>query len=43
MNDVYLHRDEALMPRNKKCWASWNCLEDAAAAAVRFKDPIENL
>jgi len=30
MNDVYLHRDEALMPRIKSCWASWNCLEDAA-------------
>ena len=26
-NDVYLHRDPALMPINKKTWASWNCLD----------------
>lgn len=25
-NDVYLHTDEALMPRCKKTWASWNFL-----------------
>lgn len=25
-NDVWLHTDEALMPRNKKTWASWNFL-----------------
>lgn len=23
-NDVYLHRDERLMPRRKKTWAAWN-------------------
>jgi predicted NAD/FAD-binding protein/cyclopropane fatty-acyl-phospholipid synthase-like methyltransferase len=23
-NVAYLHRDEALMPQRKKCWASWN-------------------
>ncbi len=23
-NDVYLHRDERLMPRRKKVWSSWN-------------------
>lgn len=27
-NDVYLHRDENLMPKNKRVWASWNYLSD---------------
>ena len=26
-NDIYLHTDQALMPRNRKAWASWNCLK----------------
>ncbi|EKX37689.1 hypothetical protein GUITHDRAFT_165417 [Guillardia theta CCMP2712] len=26
-NDVYLHRDPSLMPRERKVWASWNCLD----------------
>mmetsp|Transcript_1925 Transcript_1925/g.7990 ORF Transcript_1925/g.7990 Transcript_1925/m.7990 type:complete len:1321 (-) Transcript_1925:972-4934(-) len=26
-NDVYLHTDASLMPRNRKAWASWNCLK----------------
>eukprot|EP00290_Baffinella_frigidus_P006560 CAMPEP_0180119682 /NCGR_PEP_ID=MMETSP0986-20121125/2117_1 /TAXON_ID=697907 /ORGANISM="non described non described, Strain CCMP2293" /LENGTH=1139 /DNA_ID=CAMNT_0022058709 /DNA_START=62 /DNA_END=3481 /DNA_ORIENTATION=+ len=26
-NDVFLHRDPALMPRNRKVWASWNCID----------------
>lgn len=30
-NDVYLHTDAALMPRDRRCWASWNCLERAGA------------
>lgn len=25
-NDVFLHTDESLMPRNRKTWASWNFL-----------------
>ncbi len=25
-NEVYLHTDEALMPRNHATWASWNCI-----------------
>lgn len=25
-NDVYLHRDEALMPRRRAAWAAWNVL-----------------
>lgn len=29
-NDVYLHRDPALMPINKGTWASWNCLDRSA-------------
>ena len=27
-NNVYLHGDENLMPRNKKAWSSWNFLQD---------------
>ena len=26
-NNVYLHRDKALMPRRKRAWASWNVIE----------------
>ena len=26
-NDIYLHRDTALMPRDRRVWASWNCLD----------------
>ena len=25
-NDVWLHSDAALMPQNRKTWASWNFL-----------------
>ena len=25
-NEVYLHTDETLMPRNRDAWASWNCI-----------------
>lgn len=32
-NDVYLHTDATLMPRNRAAWASWNCLQGAAAGA----------
>lgn len=31
-NDVYLHTDEALMPRRKATWASWNFLGRSADA-----------
>ncbi|TYC50391.1 FAD-dependent oxidoreductase [Rhodobacterales bacterium] len=34
-NDVYLHRDEALMPRRKNVWASWNYMSDQDAGATR--------
>jgi uncharacterized protein len=27
-NDVWLHRDESLMPRRKAAWAAWNVLQD---------------
>ncbi len=27
-NDVWLHRDPALMPRRKAAWAAWNVLND---------------
>ena len=26
-NAVYLHTDAALMPRDRRAWASWNCLQ----------------
>ncbi|GGB44656.1 NAD/FAD-binding protein [Roseibium aquae] len=28
-NDVYLHRDEALMPKRNKVWSSWNFMADS--------------
>jgi uncharacterized protein len=28
-NDVYLHRDERLMPKRKEAWAAWNFLRDS--------------
>eukprot|EP00892_Ulva_mutabilis_P000826 jgi/Ulvmu1/10744/UM068_0034.1 len=31
-NDVYLHRDKALMPRTPACWASWNVIGSSHAA-----------
>jgi len=31
-NDVYLHTDLALMPRNRAAWASWNCIQAAPTA-----------
>jgi uncharacterized protein len=27
-NDVWLHRDESLMPRRRAAWAAWNVLQD---------------
>ncbi|MBO6755410.1 MAG: FAD-dependent oxidoreductase [Roseibium sp.] len=27
-NDVYLHRDERLMPKRKRVWSSWNFMAD---------------
>lgn len=32
-NDAVLHTDARLMPRRRKCWASWNCHLAAAADA----------
>jgi len=29
-NDIYLHRDDRLMPRRKAAWAAWNVLDDGA-------------
>jgi predicted NAD/FAD-binding protein len=34
-NDVYLHRDEALMPKRKKTWAAWNYMSSGRTAATR--------
>ena len=32
-NDVYLHTDEALMPRRRPTWSSWNFLGSSDPAA----------
>jgi uncharacterized protein len=29
-NDVVLHRDPSLMPKTRRCWASWNALRTSA-------------
>ncbi|EEH51903.1 uncharacterized protein MICPUCDRAFT_10494, partial [Micromonas pusilla CCMP1545] len=51
-NDVWLHRDATLMPRNKKAWASWNCLkgssrgasgEDASVCVTYWVNLLQNL
>ncbi len=34
-NDVYLHRDEALMPKRKKVWAAWNYMARGRTADAR--------
>ncbi|MCE8009011.1 FAD-dependent oxidoreductase [Aestuariivita sp.] len=34
-NDVYLHRDEALMPKRKKVWAAWNYISSGRSAKTR--------
>ena len=33
VNEVYLHTDEALMPRNRLTWASWNCIGSSDPSA----------
>lgn len=35
-NEVVLHADENLMPRNRKTWASWVYTEDAASRSDRI-------
>ena len=46
-NTVYLHRDERLMPKRKRAWASWNLLrwqrEDATANDVAVTYWMNNL
>ncbi|GAB4576853.1 MAG: NAD/FAD-binding protein [Roseibium sp.] len=34
-NEVYLHRDESLMPKRKRVWASWNYMSDRDAGETR--------
>lgn len=34
-NEVYLHKDEDLMPRLKSVWASWNYMSDRDAGETR--------
>ena len=42
-NEVYLHTDQALMPRERRLWASWNFIrphqaddDDNAAVCVSY-------
>jgi predicted NAD/FAD-binding protein len=35
-NDIVLHADTALMPKNRKTWASWVYTEDSAAPSDRI-------
>ncbi|MFK7763457.1 MAG: NAD(P)/FAD-dependent oxidoreductase [Roseobacter sp.] len=35
-NDVILHADESIMPKNRKTWASWVYTEDEAAQSDRI-------
>ena len=35
-NNVYLHSDESLMPKNKKAWASWNYVESKSQLSVTY-------
>ncbi|TMV04810.1 FAD-dependent oxidoreductase [Ruegeria sediminis] len=35
-NDVVLHADPSLMPKRRKCWASWVHTEDAAPESSRI-------
>ena len=34
-NDVYLHRDPALMPKREKVWAAWNYMASGRTAGAR--------
>jgi predicted NAD/FAD-binding protein len=34
-NDAYLHRDETLMPRRQRLWASWNYMRPSRGAESR--------
>ena len=35
-NEIVLHADESIMPKNRKTWASWVYCEDKAAASERI-------
>lgn len=47
-NDVWLHRDPALMPKRKAAWASWNFLreggsDDRACAVTYWMNRLQNI
>jgi len=39
-NDVYLHQDESLMPKNHATWASWNCIEAREGVKNQLDAPV---
>ena len=47
-NDIYLHTDASLMPKNKKTWASWNFLregnaDDRACAVTYWMNRLQKI
>ncbi len=39
-NDVYLHQDESLMPKDRDTWASWNCIESREGVKDQLDIPV---
>ena len=39
-NEVYLHQDESLMPKNRDAWASWNCIESREGVDNPLEVPV---
>ena len=45
-NNVYLHRDERLMPSRRKCWAAWNYMtanENGEVVVSYWMNKLQNL
>jgi len=44
-NDVYLHEDASFMPRNRRCWSSWNVIRepDGAYTITYWMNKLQSL
>ena len=44
-NDLYLHRDSALLPRNRNIWSSWNFLgsTDQKVYCSYYENRLQNI